>query len=338
MASDEAPPLKVKPPGPWSWALVGAMGAALLLMIASDISGGRDQAPGTPYFFVFGSPGLILGFFSQRRPYRNATILLAIAYGLFVALFREGVVCLLFALPVFSSILYSTTFVGHAFFRWRFTRKTKAGLSILAILIQGGWTVHSNLHYDPVHHPWHEVCSSIAIAAPPATVFDVLTKHEIVLHGPWPAVLRTGLPVPQSMRVVTPGPGGAMQFVFNHGAARARIVGWEQDRLLAFQLDDIVLRDLPFHRTRLSAMNPDDHYGLKTERITDWLTFGKLEFRLEPLADGGTRLTRVTRYQRHLFPTVYFQPLQEYVMTVGAERLLAQLRASAESQSRLSRR
>jgi uncharacterized protein YndB with AHSA1/START domain len=324
----------VKPPGKAAWVVVWGVAACLFLTMLGDLMKEEAQTPGTPFFLLFGAPGLLIGLFSPRRPYRNGLIVLGIVLLGMVLTLREGVACVLFALPLLLPVLVLGIFVGNVLSRWLITRRAKATAALVALAAQAAWQSHDLLTDDPARHPWHVVEAVIDVAAPPEDVFRLLTASELSLGGPWPRVITLGLPVPRSLRVEAPGVGGSMRLGFNHGTATAAIVAWEPGRVLAFELRSIELHDPPLFRTRLSA---DEHFGLKAERVSDWLTFGRLEFRMEPRAGFGTRLTRVTRFQRHLFPSVYFEPLQHYVIRAGSERLLEQLKTLAEARDLAAR-
>jgi uncharacterized protein YndB with AHSA1/START domain len=324
----------VKPPGKAAWVVLWSVAACLLLTILGDLMKEEAQTPATPFFLLFAAPGLLVGLFSPRRPYRNGLIVLGVVLLGMVLTLREGVACVLFALPVLMPVLVLGVFVGNVLSRWLATRRAKATAALVALAAQTAWQSHYLLTDDPARHPWHVVEAAIDVAAPPEDVFRLLTSSELSLGGPWPRVVTLGLPVPRSLQVETPGVGGSLSLGFNHGTAKATIVAWEPGRVLAFELRGIELHDPPLFRTRLSA---DRHFGLKPERVSDWLTFGRLEFRMEPRAGGGTTLTRVTRYQRHLFPSAYFEPLQRYVIRAGSVRLLEQLKTLAEARDLATR-
>jgi len=107
------------------------------------------------------------------------------------------------------------------------------------------------------------------------------------------------------------------------GTAEGHITAWEPGRTLEYGIDQYRALDPPFHITRLGRA-PD--YGLRAERVGDWLTIESIRFDLAPLPHGHTALTRTIVWRRHLAPGFYFGWLQQAVIERGQTRLLDHLR------------
>lgn len=319
MELNENPYAEPRDDSRWPAILTGTAFGAVLYMVAWLVR----HSYGWSFFAIPFFIGLVTGALSQARGRSNALIALALGMLLSVITLREGVICLLFALPVFLPGLLVGEACGRYLRRYMVGRKqrrrTGAGMVALALLTQGvdAW------FDDPARHPVHEATTDVLIDAPPEQVFAALTEERLRVDGHWPWFLVVGLPIPRSMQVTRPGPRGEVTFEFNHGRASGRITDYRPGQALAFQITRYAIEDLPFHITRLGRGN---HYGLKTERVDDWLTFEEIRYALSPSPAGGTHLTRVTRWRRHLAPALYFGWLQQTIIERGQERLLEFIR------------
>ncbi len=288
---------------------------------------------------VFWSPyiiGFIFGVSSTHQAYRNTVVAYVAVVLVLLATFREGAACMAMATPLLLPLCLAGTFSGRltgGIVKSRRARKTSAVLVFLAL---GGWQAAAMALDDARTHPWHEVRAAIDVGTTPDGVFALLTDPRgLEIGGAWPKVLDVGLPIPERMVVQTPGENGLIRFDFNHGKVEAKIVAWRPGRLLSFSPARFELDDPPFFHTRLGD---GPHRGLKTERVTDWLTFGVLSYEIEPREGGGSRLTRVTRFQRHLFPSFYFENLQTAVIEAGSKSLLEKLGRRLEPEKAVAAR
>jgi hypothetical protein len=195
------------------------------------------------------------------------------------------------------------------------------------LLAGAGWQAVDGYLDDPVLHPLHSARTSVTIQARPAHVFALLTQRPLQVAPRWPWFIRVGLPMPERMTVEQPRLHGAVRFDFAQTAVFGRITSWDPPRQLGYTIQRYEIHDLPFHITRLGR-SPD--YGLRHERVEDWLSVKDTRYQLTPTASGGTLLERTIVWQRHLAPDVYFAWLQQTVMERGQERLLQAIAREAE--------
>jgi hypothetical protein len=272
-------------------------------------------------FFI----GLSAGLFSKAHPYRDAFLSFLASALLSVVLLREGVVCLIFALPVFLPGVWAGAACGARFHRYAKSRAAQrnglVGILALGFLTQV-WEAWSD---DPAHHPEHLARAEINLASSPERVFRALTDEPLRVSGRWQWFLRIGLPMPSEMRVLAPEQ--RVELKFNHGTAFADIREYRPNRVFAFQVTRYEIDDPPFHITRLGR---GPHYGLRTERVQDWLTLEEVRYQLEPHG-SGTRLIHEIRWRRHLAPDFYFGWLQQTVIDRGQRRLLDFIRRRVDS-------
>ncbi len=315
MGVNELPP----PPRDHKVIGIGLLAATTLYTIATTVG----KSYGLAFFAIPFFVGFVTGALAPRRPYWTSLVVLVLALLLAIVTMREGVVCVAFALPVIVPLQFVGAFAGQVLRRHFHSRRSRAtGVGIM--LIAGvGWQV-VDAHYDePLLHPIHDALSEIYIPAPPEQVFAALTSSRWELADRWPWFLTIGLPVPRTLTFDSPGPQGQLRLDFSQGTAFAHVTDWREGRELAFEVDRYQIRDLPFHITRLGR-SPD--YGLRAERVEDWLTLLELRYSLASAADGGTLLTRRTTWRRHLAPSFYFGWLQQTVVERGQRCLLELLR------------
>jgi hypothetical protein len=296
--------------------------SVVLYLAACAISLGYGAAFFSIPFFV----GFVAGVIYSQGPFRAALVSLLLALLLAIVTLHEGVVCVLFALPVLLPMLWIGAFVGSVLRRHVHTRRGQNGLVGLALLVGIGSQVWARLTDDPAAHPVHAAQSEIEIEAPPEAVFAALTQSPFEVEHDWPWFIRIGLPMPGSMSVEQPRMGGRVRFDFDQGTAFARITQWEPGRELRYVVERYEMHDLPFHITRLGR-GPD--YGFRSERVEDWLTILDTRYTMTATADGRTKLQRRIVWRRHLAPDPYFGWLQQVVMERGQVRLLELIRDRA---------
>jgi hypothetical protein len=278
---------------------------------------------------VFCSPffvGAIIGLFDVKRPWRTSFQVILVAILLSIAFLREGVICCLFALPIvlpMTVLGVTTTGVLRRYVRGRRALALfRGGLLLLGI----AWQAVEGALDRPEEHPVHVARSAIVVEAPPERVFAVLTERPLEVPSRWPWFIRVGLPMPERLIVEAPARGGRVTAAFSSGVARGHVTEWVPGRSLAYGIDRYEVDDLPFHITRLGR---GPNYGLRAERVEDWLTLLGTRWALAPLPDGRTALSREIVWRRHLAPAVYFAWLQQTIMQRGQDRLLELVRERA---------
>lgn len=304
---------------------MGVLLAIALYLIGDSVQGSYTASFFAAPFFV----GMVVGLFSLRHPFLNSFITLMVALMVGVVTLREGVVCVLYSLPLLVPEVLAGAACAWILRRFVRGQRNHYFIAALAVFVGVGWQVAEGLTDDPARHPVHAATSTIELAAPPERVFAALTERPIEVSGRWPWFLRLGLPMPRRMQLVRPGPEGLLRIDFSQGVGHGHVTRWEPGRALAFAVDRYEIHDLPFHITRLGR---GPHWGLRTERVDDWLTLLELRYQLAPAPGGGTYLTRSTTWRRHLAPGFYFGFLQQRIMERGQGRLLELLRTRVPSE------
>jgi len=301
--------------------LVVALGvaAATLLYVTSCL---LTRSYGEAFFATPLFVGFVVGLGSHERPYRNTLLGLLLALCLAVLTLFEGVICVLFSLPVLIPLALTGAYAGFTARRWRRQRRARLQLGAGALIVAVAWQALEGATDDPASHPLHTATQRVVVDAPPDAVFQRLTTSKLAVAGSWPWFIEIGLPIPRSLEVVRSGLGGSVHMEQSTGTAEGRITGWQPGRTLEFSIESYHVEDLPFHITRLGRA-PD--YGFRAERVGDWLSVESIRLDLAALPHGQTELTRTTVWRRHLAPAAYFARLQQSVIERGQARLLEQL-------------
>jgi uncharacterized protein YndB with AHSA1/START domain/uncharacterized membrane protein YhaH (DUF805 family) len=317
---------RVPPRDHWVVISLGVLATAVLYALGVTVQKSYAASFFAAPLFV----GAIVGALSLRRPFRNSWITLGIALLAAVVTLREGVVCVLYSLPLLVPELMLGTACAWTVRRFVRARRHRYFMAALALLFGLGWEAIDGHLDDPGRHPVQVAASSLEIAAPPGQVFAALTGRPIEVAARWPWFLRLGLPMPRRMEVIDPGPQGRLRLDFSQGTAHGHVETWEPGRALVFTVDRYEIHDLPFHITRLGR---GPHWGLRTERVDNWLTLLELRYTLAATPSGGTLLTRHTTWRRHLAPAFYFGWLQQQIIGRGQTRLLELIRERVSSEA-----
>jgi uncharacterized protein YndB with AHSA1/START domain len=307
---------ELPPPAKWQKVCALLVGVFVLLYVASCL---LTNGYGSAFFSIPVFVGFVAGILDPKRPFVISLYAMLGVLGLAILTLREGVICVLFALPVLLPMLWLGSFAGSIAVRHLHTRRAQNGGIGLAILLGLASQAWARLTDDPAQHPIHVAEAELAIDAPPEAVFAALTTTELRVESRWPWFVRIGLPMPDRMHVEQGGLGGRVRFDFDQGTAFARITQWQPGRQLAYSIEHYDIHDLPFHITRLGR-GPD--YGFRRERVEDWLTVLDTRYTLSPAANGGSLLRRRVVWRRHLAPALYFGWLQQTVIERSQLRLL----------------
>lgn len=311
---------QLRPVGKGHLVVALGVGCSCVLYVTSCL---LTRSYGEAFFATPMFVGFVVGLASHERPYRNTLAALLLALGLSVVTLLEGVICVLFSLPILIPLALLGAYVGFMARRWWRQRRARQQLGAGALLLAVAWQTLDGATDDPATHPLHIARAAIVVEAPPAAVFQQLTEQRLAAHGAWPWFIEVGLPIPRSLEVVRPGAGGSVRIEQSTGIAEGRITQWQPGRTFEYGIDAYWVKDPPFHITRLGRA-PD--YGLRAERVGDWLTIERVRFELAARPNGQTELTRTMVWRRHLAPSLYFGWLQQAVIERGQTRLLDHLR------------
>lgn len=115
---------------------------------------------------------------------------------------------------------------------------------------------------------------------------------------------------------------GAIRYCeFTTGAFVEPITAWEEGRLLAFSV-----------RSQPDPMIEVSPYGaLRPPHLDTAIRSEKGEFLITPMADGSVELTGTTWYRSSILPSLYWDPMTDYLIHRIHSRVLNHIRDTVES-------
>jgi hypothetical protein len=254
-----------------------------------------------------GLPALTALVLLQARP-RTAigTInkVIAIALCMSGILFGEGLVCILFAAPIFFLV---GTLVGAMVNAWRGRRESEdpssarwraaVALLVMPFAVEGVVPTFERPRDERV------TVTRVVVGAPEAVRASLAMPPRFDV--PLPPFFRLGFPVPVHASGTGLQHGDRRSVIFSHGrhhhgALVLRVAGG----------DSASVRFTPVS---------DESY------ITHWLAWEGAEVRWAPEGGDHTRVTWTLRYRRRLDPAWYFAPLERYGVILAAGYLIETL-------------
>jgi uncharacterized membrane protein YhaH (DUF805 family) len=277
---------------------------------------------GTPFVVGFVSAALFNADAPRtlRATLGLAAAAIAAAAGVVLLLALEGALCLAMAFPIALVLALVGAALGRAVALGG--RPRAAPLAVLALALPALTGLGPA---GPA--PEGEVRSSIDVAAPPAVVW----KHVIGfadLPPPSEWEFRHGVAYPMRARIEGAGVGAVRFCEFSTGAFVEPITVWDPPRRLGFD----VRQEPPGMR----ELSPYD--DVRAPHASGYLRSRRGEFRLIPLAGGGTRLEGTTHYTLEIFPTWYWSRYADAIIHRIHMRVLRHIKREAETEAEAAAR
>lgn len=238
----------------------------------------------------------------------------AVAGVALMAVALEGAVCLVMAAPIALPMVWLGGALGRGVaINWlNPARQTLASVTILPAIMAGEVLLAPMVAF--------ETRNVIAIAAPPARVWDAIVKMEHI-DGPPPIGASLGIAYPLGATLVGEGVGATRLGAFSTGTAIERVTEWDAGRKLAF----IVLQDVPSMR----ELSP--YADLHVPHSTGYFSTRETSFELVARQDGRTDLIERTSHTLKLEPVLYWLPLAQVMVSQNNVRILQWIKRRAES-------
>lgn len=225
----------------------------------------------------------------------------------------EGLLCLLFALPI---ILFVAVVVGagvDAGRRRNLSRRRSmalVGAPLLVLSLEGVIGSPFDAH--------DSVVASVVVDATPGEVADALARPP-VFDAELPVFLRLGFNRPVAAHGSGLAVGDARRIDFTggtHDDHPLRLFGGTGRRSVHHHAH-LELRIVESTPGRVVFAIEQD-----TTMLARWVDLERSVVTWRGLADGRTQVTWRLEYERLIFPTLYFAPLQRYGMSEAAGYLL----------------
>lgn len=308
--------------------------AAVLGVVASVLLGLGLTIFGTTFLQNYGwglfvGTPFMMGFFSalfyslpRVRTLGECAVVAMTSVGLvslfLVLLAFEGAVCIAMAAPIGLVLALLGATVGWAVQLERWSHRLDqirlyAAAWILAPLLLAAEA------RTPGKPPLFAATTTCDIAATPEVVWrQVVSFSE--LPPPTEVIFLAGIAYPLRARLEGKGVGAVRYCEFSTGPFVEPITVWEDHRRLGF---DVLSQPHPMREwSPYAEVRPAHLEGFFRSR--------RGEFRLTPLAGGGTRLEGTTWYEQAIWPQAYWKPWTDYLVHRIHDRVLRHIKAEAE--------
>jgi uncharacterized membrane protein YhaH (DUF805 family) len=303
-----------------AFGVVGAVAFGLLSVLASVVGFKNYGWPlflGTPFV-----QGMVCGWAFNRERARSTKETIAVVWtslllvGGVVFLFAmEGVACLIMALPIAAVLGIMGAYVGRSI--GLRGSGIAYGAAAMFLVVPTGAAVDKFTTSAP---PTYEVVTTIDVAAPPEVVWERVVQFGRI-EAPLPWYFRTGIAYPVRASINGQGVGAIRRCEFSTGAFIEPITVWDQPRRLAF---DVVEQPPPLKELSIYSEVYAPH-------VDGFFRSHQGEFRLIPLASGGTRLEGHTWYSVAVYPQGYWRAISEVLLHRIHRRVLDQVKLEAEA-------
>ncbi len=230
----------------------------------------------------------------------------------------DGAICLIMAYPLLGPLSILGGWIGRAIATANLRpgvneRHGMVGTMLILPLCLG-------LEWFDNQPALHAVTTSVDIAAFPQVVWDhVIEFPEIDAPMAW--YFELGIAAPKHATISGHGVGAIRHCEFTTGPFVEPITVWSPPERLAF---DVISQPLP-----MKEWTPFSH--LHPPHLDRGFRSRKGEFRLEPLANGGTRLHGTTWYEIDVRPRLYWKSLADPVLHSIHRRVLDHIAKHAEA-------
>lgn len=266
--------------------------------------------------------GFLAGFFWSFKRETTFTSAMRVGIGslatlgcLLLLLAMDGLICLLFALPLASLIAVPAVAAG----RW--VGKTLAagpGAAVSGALCAAVplliWVERAR--FQPA--PTRVVQSAVWVDAPVDRVWETVVAFPRIPE-PTEAIFRLGVAYPIEARIDGVGIGAVRYCDFSTGSFVEPITAWDPPRLLAF---DVVENPPPMRELSL-------HQNLRTPHMEGHMVSQRGQFRLTA-RDGGVLLEGTTWYSHSINPDWYWGPISDWIIRRIHSRVLNHIKRHAE--------
>jgi hypothetical protein len=239
------------------------------------------------------------------------------ALALVIAL--DGLICMLFALPLAAVISLAGAAIGRAaardLHRQNWDRSVILLICSFPLLIAAEANIQRELPVAPV-------TTSIEIDAPIQEVWNQVISFPPITQPPG-LLFKLGIAYPINARIVGSGVGAVRYCEFSTGPFVEPITTWQPPHLLAFTVTSspCPLKELSIY-PELDV--PHLHGFLKSEHG---------EFRLHE-SSGKTVVTGTTWYSNDMAPEFYWRAISDQIIHSIHERVLGHIKKVAEAQTK----
>jgi uncharacterized membrane protein YhaH (DUF805 family) len=236
-----------------------------------------------------------------------------------LSLGREGLICLLMAVPLALPFSIAGGLVARSILQRRnhiIAPPTYAACVAILPLMLMMFAEHA-AHLEP---PILSVTSSITIDAPVSTVWkNVVSFPPLAPPQEW--LFQAGIAYPTSGQIVGSGPGAVRYCHFSTGDFVEPITVWDENHLLAFNVS-----------SQAPAMRELSPWKITPAHLEhNYMRSRHGQFRLIALSDNRTLLEGTTWYQNYFWPQAYWSEWSDAIVHRIHLRVLQHVKTQAEA-------
>jgi hypothetical protein len=228
---------------------------------------------------------------------------------------REGLICILLALPVSAPFLIIGGLIGWFTFHRRRAPLVTSGLAVA--LVGACLAIEPSLHGAP---DVKIVEDSVIVHAAPSEVWTAIVALDR-MPAPRNWMYRLGLACPERAHIESPRAGGYRVCTLSTGQLVEQIEVWKPEKTLRWHS-----RSTP---PPMRELNPFyDH--VDAPHLHGFYDSPRGEFTLERIGPKRTRLTRRTWYSQRLYPSAYWSFLCKIAISQIHRTVLEHVQRTAE--------
>jgi uncharacterized membrane protein YhaH (DUF805 family) len=244
------------------------------------------------------------------------TLLIGVA---FLSLGREGLICLLMAVPLALPFSIAGGLVARTILQRRSRPVAPPSFAACVAILPLMLMMFAEHAANP-EPPVLSVTTSITIDAPLVAVWkNVVAFPPLAPPKEW--LFRAGIAYPTSGQIVGAGPGAVRYCHFSTGDFIEPITVWDENRLLAFDVSS----QAPAMRELSPWKTTPPHLARNYMRSRHG------QFRLVALSDDRTLLEGTTWYQNYFWPQAYWREWSDAIVHRIHLRVLQHVKEQAEA-------
>jgi hypothetical protein len=235
-----------------------------------------------------------------------------------VALAREGLICIIMALPLLISVALLGAGLGRSIARNRDEGHLPAVITLMVLPVA--------ILLEPAHatgRMLHEVRSAMVIDAPADRIWPHVVAFGPIAE-PTDLLSRAGIAYPRDVRIDGAGVGAIRYCVFSTGTFVEKVTVWEPGRRLTF---DVTASPPP-----LRELSP--YRDVHPAHLDGYLRSRRGEFRLIPLSGDRTRVEGSSWYELEMAPEGYWQLFSDALIHRIHRRVFDHIKSEVERERR----
>jgi hypothetical protein len=270
-----------------------------------------------PIFMGMGS-SVIKGYKASitTKEARRVAFQSLLYYGLVLFVFAmEGLICIVMAAPFALLLVWLGSYLGYLIINHKQQQSINAVVGLIALIPLFAFAERT------ITPPVKPVTSSVIIDAPIEVVWDNVIAFPR-LEEPSDLIFKAGISNPISSKIEGNGVGAVRYCQFNTGDFVEPITTWEENKLLAFDVEEqpVPMRELSF-------------WDVDSPHLHDYFVSKRGQFELNQLEDGKVALIGTTWYYHDIKPDAYWRLWSNYIIHKIHHRVLDHIKVVSESQS-----